>query len=212
MNIKTLSDIGKHPIMIAIIIFGVLFLFFNVFKKKSGGTGAATMTLGPGTYIDPTTGAISTYPSSQETYAQQYNSYPQTTFQPGSNQITQQGAPAPTPVPTPTPTPTPTPAPTPTTPKPTPVTYGNIYTIPGMSTWQIIGGTAGNVGNPLVPYGSNVKPSGITGASYNYGGKQYTQVAGAGGRIWGVYGSMSGAAAQADPTKVLLYAPSSYYH
>lgn len=200
MNLKKLmNDIQAHPIVIAIVIFGILFLYFNVFKKSSSATATAgTTSLPPGTYIDPTTGAVSAQPQSQEVYQQAFNSYPT-----GGTSATATAT-ATVPTPTPTPAPVTTTTTTPTGQK----TIGTVWTLPNQPNWQVVGGS---VGNPLVPYGSTSKPSGITGQVYNYGGQTYTQVAGSGGRIWGVPGNMSAAAAIGSQTKELLYAPSSYY-
>jgi len=100
------------------------------------------------------------------------------------------------------------PLPTQTTPS-LPIQQGILGTSPGVSSWTIGGipATVGGLGRPLLPQGTKIPQSG----QYNYQGQTYTVVPGAGGRTWGVPGTMPAAAAAASPTKVLLIAPSSYY-
>lgn len=62
---KFIDEIQAHPVVIAIIIFGGLFVFFNVFNKNK--TPAASTT---GTSLNTPT------PTGTETYAQQFTSYP----------------------------------------------------------------------------------------------------------------------------------------
>ena len=64
---KFIDDIQAHPLVVALVIFGGLFVFFNVFNKKSP---TATATAGG----IPTASTPS--PTGTETYAQQFTSYP----------------------------------------------------------------------------------------------------------------------------------------
>lgn len=69
MDFKKLSDwTNAHPILVALGFFVVAFLLYNVLKK--GGTGSSSSTLTP-------TAQSPVAPGYSETYAQQYNSYPQ---------------------------------------------------------------------------------------------------------------------------------------
>lgn len=170
MNLKKLfDDIQGHPLVIAIGIFVLLFIVFNVFKKN-GATKPGITGLAPGTYIDPVTGAVTAQPQTQEIYAQQYNSYPTggTTIVGGVS-----GLPIPKPPITPLP---PVPVIPPPPPKPT-STFSTVraqFSQPSVKAWDTkYGGipvrTAPGVlttFKSLIPFGTKV---GITGAPVSGG-------------------------------------------
>lgn len=73
--------------------------------------------------------------------------------------------------------------------------------------------TAGFV-NPLIPY-DHFNPHYFPvhpGHVFSYQGVNYWITSDTGGKIMGVPGATSAAAAKMSPTQVLLYAPSSFYH
>ncbi len=81
----------------------------------------------------------------------------------------------------------------------------------GNPIWSNVPGSTAT-GNPLIPQGKLPSGNYVLGSQLVWGGQTYTTVPGAGGRLWGVPGTMSGKAADMTAAKILLYAPASYYH
>lgn len=107
MNLKKLfDDIQGHPLVVALIFFVVVFVVYNLLKKKPAA---------------PATPATGTLPTVQDTYAQQYNQYP--TVNTGGGAVINQ----PSGVGTLAPPAPPVPAP----PVPTPSTYHGVLTVSG---------------------------------------------------------------------------------